>query len=319
MDSYQDYLDKKHAKFVTPQGVMGKVIKKAVNKKVLNFRKIVAGEDNEVYDLEIDGGKNLIIRISRYEPRSFQTEALILKKVKEVGVPVPEVLLVDTEKVNDQELTFCVEEKINGISLDKLLNNIDKSTLKKLLSDSGGYLSMINSLTMDHFGEISEEGYDTWKDFLVSKVKNISMIEKAAKYGDISLEIVDKALNILVNHIDLLIIPSPYLLHDDFHPKHILVQNDKVVGIIDFEDAKGGDPIRDIARVEYYCQDYFPLKWVLNGYRNKEIFDSNFNKKILLYKINFGLDLLRYYFLHKHIHGMRHVKSMLEQDVHNFY
>ena len=74
--------------------VIFSVSKDVVRKAIEERKRIVAGEVNEVYDVQTEDG-NLIVRISREEENRFIPEKWAIEKSGEAGVPVPEVLLVD--------------------------------------------------------------------------------------------------------------------------------------------------------------------------------------------------------------------------------
>jgi aminoglycoside phosphotransferase (APT) family kinase protein len=58
----------------------------------------------------------------------------------------------------------------------------------------------------------------------------------------------------------------PCLVHADFFPEHFIVERGQVAGVIDWSDAKLGDPARDLAGLSYWLGE--PLLTAgLDGYR----------------------------------------------------
>ncbi|MCX6705527.1 MAG: phosphotransferase, partial [Candidatus Woesebacteria bacterium] len=113
-------------------------------------------------------------------------------------------------------------------------------------------------------------------------------------------------------------IDEAYLLHGDFGPKHLLIVDNHVTGILDFEGAKGGDPIRDLAWLNFFYGDSFSIDWLKVGYKNKDIFDENFDLKMKLYRLHLGLDLLEYYESEKNKSGMIHTRERFIKELENF-
>ena len=143
-------------------------------------------------------------------------------------------------------------------------------------------------------------------------------ITAAAKLIGIESGLVGNAFKLLWENKEMFQINKAHLLHGDFSPKHILIADGHVTGILDFEDAKGGDPVRDLARLNFFYGDSFPIEWLKAGYQNKDIFDKNFDLKMKLYRLHLGLDLLGYYESEKNRAGLIHTKERFIKELENF-
>lgn len=315
--SYQKYLEDKHLGFATPESLISSMVKKATGSEALSIEKLIQGEVNEVYDV-VAGGQNIIVRISRQGPENFETEETIIRIALQAGVPAPKVLLLESASTETEELTFCIEEKIEGKPLKELLKTLDSETLKAILVQSGEILSRIHSLETDRFGPLDRQVfYHSWTEYLFRKEENRrEIIEYGAKVGLLP-DVVDKAFSIQKQNLGVLEIQIPYILHGDFSPKHILTNGKTVTGIIDFEDAKGGDPVRDIAWMNFFYEDSVNLDWFLEGY-DKNKTGKDFELKMRLLKLNLGLDLLDYYGSEGNISGLKFSKRKLEEEVAKF-
>lgn len=314
-DPYQRFLEERHKTFQTPENVIAGVVEKATGSQLSEMRKIVEGEVNEVYDATVPGKSNVIVRISRFGKNSFETEEKTIRLVTMSGVPAPRVLLIE----DAGDVTFCVEEKIEGEPLSKIMKTLEPGVFKSLVVQSGSILSKINSIPVEGFGSLNADvKFQTWEDFIFSfEERRSGIIEGGQKVG-VTAEQVDKGFQILHSHQGLFRLPEARLLHGDFSPKHLLVKDGKITGIIDFENAKGGDPVRDIAWVNYFYGDSFPLEYLKEGYADKSIFDENFDLKLNLYKLHLGLDLLNYYNDENNISGLTHSGKRFAQSLQNF-
>lgn len=69
---------------------------------------------------------------------------------------------------------------------------------------------------------------------------------------------------------------EPVLLHGDYWPKNLIWQDEKLVGIIDWEDAALGDPLSDVAcaclELSYLCGDW-GYRVFLDAYRENKPVD----------------------------------------------
>lgn len=318
-DPYQRFLEKKHEGFVTPEKLIAEMVAKATGSEFVEKRKIIEGEMNEVYDVTTSDKQNVIVRISRWKYPTLEAEEKIIRLVRMIGVPAPKVLLIEQTFSESKKLTFCVEEKMEGVPLKDIMKSMDKETLKPFITEAGRILSKINSVSVEMFGlQDGSDLYKSWKDFIFNLEKKRGKIIKAGESVGADINLIDKAFSLLRENENIFNTKEPKLLHGDYSPKHWVVKDNKIVGIIDFEGAKGGDPVRDIAWVSYFYNDSFPIEWLIEGYENKELFDKNFDFKMKLYRLHISLDLLQYFQVEKNISGMTYAKRRLTEEMENW-
>ena len=315
-DKYQEYLNKKHASFETPEILISDMVNKATNSKFSTKERIVAGEVNEVYDVSLHNKENVIVRISRSTNPRFEAEEKAIRLAAQVGVPTPKVLLIKGVNSKGENLTFCVEEKIEGEPLAEITDSLDKATIKLLMNQAGNILSKIHSVRIGGFGGLDmQTPYKKWSEYILRPCSNKQRIVEVAGSIGIDTRLIDKAIKSLRESSDLLDETQPQLLHGDYGAKHMLVNNKKIVGIIDFENAKGGDPIFDLAWFNYFSGDSIFFEWIKDGYTNKKIFRKDFDTKMVLYKLHLSLTLLDYYESEKNTAGLEHTKKMFMKDI----
>lgn len=92
----------------------------------------------------------------------------------------------------------------------------------------------------------------------------------------------------------------PCLLHADLDGAHLLVQNGQITGVIDFGDAKLGDPLYDFVTVHVSLFDQDPRLFaeMLRGYGMTPAKEKNFKARLTAYAIlhewDFADDLPRW-------------------------
>jgi aminoglycoside phosphotransferase (APT) family kinase protein len=318
-DIYQKFLEKKHSAFETSGNLIERVVKKATGSNLIKRERIIAGEVNEVYDVVTERGQNIIVRISRLGRQNFETEEKVIRLALMAGVPAPKVLLIEQVSSGSENPTFCVEEKIEGEPLTALMGTLDKDILKSIISESGKILSKIHGVTVDSFGHLDgTTSFKTWQDYIFSMMERKGRIVEVGKRIGIDSGLIDKAFRLLGENKEIFQIEKPKLLHGDFSPKHLLVKDNHITGIIDFESAKGGDPVSDLARVDFFYSDSFPIDWVKAGYGSKDLFGENFEMKMKLYRLHLGLGLLDYYDSEKNEAGLIHTKPRFIKELENF-
>ena len=317
---YQKYLEGKHGRLNTPNELIREVVKKATNSTLAAKKRIIEGEINEVYEVTTKDKQVVIVRISRLKHPRFDAEKKAIRLALMAGVPAPKVLLIEKTKKDKESLTFCVEEKIEGEPLKKIMNKISKKELQSIISEAGKMLSQIHTVKVNRIGGFDRnESYGSWDEYIINKTtKRKEKILVAAKKAGIKANLLEDAFSILSRNKKHMRISTPKLIHGDYSLKHFLVRKNHIVGIIDFENAKGGDPIFDFAWFNFFNGNEIPIEWLKQGYNNRRVFNKYFDIKMRLYRLNLALILIDYYVSEKNTSGVNYTKKKLLEILNNF-
>lgn len=324
MSDYQSFLKAKHERlFNTPAGVIDEVVRKAIGAAPAERERIIKGEVNEVYGVKIDGGREIIVRISRgSEAESqFQKEGWAIEQAAKAGVPVPHVLLVEPLQVEDQTLGVSVEERLPGLPLDELADRLSGSELAKILQRAGALLSQIHSIRTEGFGELDKKGRGERASiaFMFSEESlDPQELLVAARTASLNPDVIERAVRILEKYQEHYPPVAPHLLHGDFAPKHILIDDGKITGIIDFENAHGGDPVQEFANWQFFFEGRYPIEPIKEGYAGKSLFDDEFEHRFFIWKLLIGLIDLCYYVEEGNQSGINHCKKRIPSDLSYF-
>jgi aminoglycoside phosphotransferase (APT) family kinase protein len=156
--------------------------------------------------------------------------------------------------------------------------------------------------------------YQSWSDYMLSYQSGQSKLAGLASDNGIDTSLVEKATALLLKHRNLFAQVQPRLLHTDFSPKHILVNGDHITGLIDFENCKGGDNSFDFAWWDYFYRNQNHLKWLREGYQELGELGENFDLRLQLMKVYFGLMFLEWYGEQKNP-AISHVKETFRVDI----
>lgn len=323
-DDYQKYIEKKHSTFAVEPGIITDAVEKAVGTKPLNIKRIIAGEVNEVYNVVTSKG-NVIVRISHSENNRFLSEKWAIEMSHEAGVLVPEVLYIGKSVNKEKAVFLSVETKLNGISLADLLKSgkIDRQTLKVLIEDAGATLARIHSVQTEKFGNLHKGGvgdFDSWESFILHPlgIDQRKSLLKILDSVDITKLQLKKVYQILEKNSSVFNTVNPHLLHGDYGPKHILINNGRISGIIDFENAKSGDPVYDFSWWSYFYGKRLLIERLISGYQKVSNLPDNYELHLRLGRLRLGLDLLWYYSYEKHQLGLKRAKNNLIEDLKYF-
>lgn len=58
-----------------------------------------------------------------------------------------------------------------------------------------------------------------------------------------------------------------------------MAKGNEIVAILDWGDVRSDSPLFDFANWDYWFDDVTPTEWLMEGYTNKKLFDSDFIDK----------------------------------------
>lgn len=287
-EAFQTWLHDRHGKMMTPRHVVEAVVTRAVNSGVASLQRLIVGQENEVYNATTENGQSLIVRISHSEDPRFEAERWALNAARQYGVPTPNVFLVETADLEDRRVTFCIEEKLPGVSLEKL---IESGTLpEQAIGEIGDVLSRIHRVKVEGFGYLQPNG-NGWNipfsHIMLDLLEKETDLHAAARHWGMPTGTVDAGLALLQKHTALYEWNTPFLAHGDFVPAHLLVNQDAISGVIDFQECSGNHPVFDFVLWKLHWGEVVPVETLFASYGNKALFDAAFQAL-------FSLALLRH-------------------------
>ena len=325
LNSYEKHLANLHAKINTPDEVINNAVREAVGVFPALKIKILKGEANEVYEVKTSKG-DFFVRISRSEKPDYLQEKWAIEQVSEIGVPVPESLLIKHVTLDGQQLSINIQKKIRGDTLERGdidYKSMDQEKLKKIIVKAGELLSRIHSVKTVGFKHLDGNGVgsvstyrEMWNDLLVpEKEKECIEIAKTVKFSPVLMK---KIFELLRDEISKAPNISPVLNHGDYGPKHIMVEDETITGILDWGGVSGNSPIADFAWWDYWYGDSIPISWLQEGYADKSMFDSNFERWLTVIKLKIGAGMLYWFSIQNYKEGVEKAKEHLIKDFEYF-
>jgi aminoglycoside phosphotransferase (APT) family kinase protein len=293
-----EIINKRHAAYQTPAAVIFELVKRATGQDAVHREKIVRGYDNEVYTIQTRQNQNFIVRISRFGNTGFRQEAWAMEKCRAVGVPVPEIALIDTIEIDGQQVEMMLQRKLPGTSLAEIRLKLTPDEFRQILQQAGAILSKIHSIKVDGFYKMNADGiwdFPDWKAITASARRNRRNEKPFILQAGFCEAEFDMMMHIMeykkfdVEH------RQPVLCHADFLLEHIFVDERLTIsGIIDFGEFQGGLPIHDFAIFSFEHPE-INLDWLKAGYADQALFDEYFTTRLLVYKLGLQIGYLTYY------------------------
>lgn len=256
MDSEEhDLLRQRWAANETPIQVVDEAIREATGSPPRRVKRLLVSYSNDVYEAIAEDGRELIVRVHAHgEPGYFGRERWALERCREAGIPVPIILsLIDDERDGTRR-SIAVQTKLPGAPMDRANagNDLAPGVRGRLVEQAGALLRVVHSVGAVGFGVIDDAGTascSSWSS-LTDRFDTRRLVDLADSVA-LDPDLVRAALERLRSGVSTHDAGPTCLLHGDFAPKHILVEDERVTGIIDFEFARSGYPAADLAFWHY--------------------------------------------------------------------
>lgn len=213
--------------------------------------------------------RKYILKIFFATEQNYKKEIKLLTMLKEnERIPVPKVYKVSSHMaIQDRE--YAIYEYIEGKSIGQATD--EGYVLKEMfVRDVAKYLAQIHSYKFNKAGFLDEDL--SLKEELPSLILwyELSMGECAKKR--LGKNIIEKISFIVKENKKVLLELDKdiRLVHGDFQGTNILIRNDRLAGILDWEFAMAGHPLADIGQFFRY-EDYFNENLI-------QVFESEYTK-----------------------------------------
>ena len=294
-EAHKKYLADKHARMATPRGLLASYVQKAVGSQPEHIVRIIKGNDHEVYDVTTTHGTHVIVRIAREAEHRLEAEKWALDAARTQGVPTPQVYLLEPAEHDGASLMICIEEKIPGKSLDELIDaGEDVSTI---IPQLGKVLGRIHGVKTEGFGYLQPNGkaWDIpWRKIMLDLLDKKEELLAMGHKESVPEDTIEAGLDILAKHTELYECDAPVLNHGDFIPAHILVEDNRITGVIDMQQCSGNHPIFDFATWEAETAEKYgiPAQLLFDTYPDRAVFHGKFDLLLNLTLLRHSLWML---------------------------
>jgi aminoglycoside phosphotransferase (APT) family kinase protein len=316
-DDYRRHLDALHARLTTPDEIVLAALAEVSRAKVEHRRRIAEGEANEVHGFRLADGLEVIMRIARKTERGFGSELWAIEACREEGVPVPEVMLVKRAETGDGPIDICIQRRIEGELLSNQLD-LPRETLRALTAEAGDILSRVHRVRTKGLGYLNSAGEGPFAtvdalmaDFFAQEPAYLALAER----HDVDPKLIRRAFALIASALREAAPVRVSLTHNDFYPKHLLVKDGRVTGLIDFGEVSGEPCANEFAKWDYLMGDVLPAAWLREGYADKSLFDATYERLFPALRLMMGLCLFSWYAGEGFAAGAAEAKDRLIRDL----
>lgn len=249
------------------------------------------GSVNVSIKAQIKDGRWVIFRAHPPQIKNgyFWAEAAAAQAAIKTGVPSYKTYLVDDSRKKfdfDYMLIECLPGKTME-SMWPLLPKLDE----KLIIQAGKFLAKIHSVKTKNFGffdnilakkdQLVGIQKDWFSHILAGLEPNLDYLLKTKVVSMVQASGIRKIFN--TSRFSL---PQGVLIQNDLADWNMLVDKNKISGIIDWDEAHSGDPVMDFACFSLFFPDK-RLQYLIDGYRQISPLPENFDTKMHLYKLRY--------------------------------
>ncbi|ADL52961.1 phosphotransferase family protein [Clostridium cellulovorans] len=253
------------------------------------------GKIKKVYFLKYMG-KAYVIRFSK-DDKEFKFEKYLQEALKGEDFPLAKLLY----NGSFNNYYYAISEKIEGVAINTLSEKEVKNTLPSIM-EALTKLHSIDLAEATGYGwlDSNRDGtFDTFTGFLQSFFSReqegfwkgwYDLFENSFLDYDIFKGLYKKMME-LAPYCE----GRRYLTHTDFHYNNLIINNLKLVGIIDWGGVSYLDFIFDLARLIMEFPDYNLLNEFQAFYKENNMDTSNFNQRFLCAALCHSLDGMRFW------------------------
>lgn len=215
------------------------------NVKIVDLVEISDGWENEVYSFAIKPEhEELILRIYPGDgaARKATKEFNGMKRLHELGFPVPEVFILELDESYFNK-PFVIMEKINGRDMGEVLSEASEEKKQELVTLFCGMFAKLHAMDWKEFGVIQP-------DYEVGDPYGFSAYMVSFAHGYINKFAVDEFVPIvdwLQNQGLNVPCMRPSVIHLDYHTHNILIRDDGEPFVIDWTNIGIADYRMDLA------------------------------------------------------------------------
>ncbi|HEX4207994.1 MAG TPA: aminoglycoside phosphotransferase family protein [Ktedonobacteraceae bacterium] len=250
-----------------------------------NIQQLVEGEESQAFSYECDG-KGYVLRIHRGSV-GFQKDAYAANHFHSEKLPIPRVIQVGSI---DEHHAFCLTEKRPGFTFQ----DADPQMIRQLLEPITQVWLALKECDLCEttgFGDFDADGqgvYATWQEFLLSLFDS-----SAYDWSRVVQFMGQTAFRYLVTPFISLAQSCPEersLVHGDFGSNNVLTDGQNITAVLDWENAKYGDPLFDVATA-YFWSPWLNCMAAQAGYYDELLSTlPSYHERLRCYQLRIGLD-----------------------------
>lgn len=245
---------------------------------------LVHGEESRAYRFS-HRDREYVIRFNRSRG-GFDKDAFVNFSFSSAAVPIPEIIEIGPFQKNG---FFCISDCAAGVTLQDL----SCEQLSASLIPTARVLQAIKESDISGtagFGPFNATGvapFASWRQYLRSiadpQLYDWNLVAKICP--SVTMEPILET----VIHLSDFCPETRHLVHGDFGSNNVLIEGDRITGVIDWSEALFGDPLYDIANIFFWRTWLMCMEDLATFYERTLLLDSHMRERLLCYQLQIGL------------------------------
>lgn len=247
------------------------------------------GEGSEAFAFEDRDGRPLVIRISKHGKGGFLKDQFAHTNFASDNLPIPTILDIGAM----ESMHYAISTRAPGKTLDKFSFHEIKSLMPKIFR----LLDIIHATPPadEGYGQWNEHGrgkHSSWREEQVASMHQDDEETKGASFYDTELHdrLRDEVMKLLDYATD-----ERKVVHGDFGFNNVVSDGKDITGVLDWEMSMYGDSLYDVAWLDFWDTKHDYQEIFKKHYAKQNELPTNYDKRILLYKLQIGLGSLGFF------------------------
>lgn len=271
-------------KTLVPTDIVEDFLLKHFSKSISNLIPLTPGELACPFSFRV-GNEEYVIRIhteiksflkDKYAYQHFHSEKLLIPEVLEVGKM-------------DEEYFFAITRKLSGVTLDLLSKEETHRALPSVIL-ALEEIHKIDVSNTRNYGYWNGQGIacdKTWKEHVFSVHKDIDNWLQKYKRPFLSKDVFEKIYGGILE-LSTICPEERYLVHGDYGFNNLLIEGDRVSGVLDWGESRYGDFVYDIAYSHFYEERFSYAETFKKHYADTHREVQNFDERLSCYLLQIG-------------------------------
>jgi aminoglycoside phosphotransferase (APT) family kinase protein len=239
---------------LSPEQIQSAATHCGVSDRVVTTSPLLGGRVNTLYRMGCEGGRELVLRLYARDPETCSKEVALSRRLGP-NLPVAPLAGFHAQPLPGIGVPAAIFEFVGGQTLDHALVAEQSPVLLRLARAIGRILASMAAVSFPPGGDlVSSDGDDlavrAW-NFGGDKSFVRYCVEDTAAGERLGAELVGQLLEYERRGEERWRDngPEDRLVHGDFNPSNIIVRDNDVAAVLDWEFALAGDPLMDFGNI----------------------------------------------------------------------
>ena len=199
------------------------------------------------------------LRRQRINAAKLHSQLTALRLARSAGIAAPEIVYMGASPVVSGR-TVVIARYLSGVDAEEALPGLDTEQRAAFFSDFGAAVGRLHGIGLPWFSDrLGEPGADTADWATVVRRTAEQAATRNREIGTLpAAEVASIGERLIRDALDVSPVVTPALTHRDLYLPNVLVETGRFKALLDFELAKGWDPLFDFVKLGMWVFEHWP-------------------------------------------------------------